>query len=82
MKPPASTVTLQDFLRELLRMLEGFSEGLLSLQQGVVDELNESESSAVQKFVKTFGTHQLFIVVREFWHTRFRKALDPEPPQA
>ncbi|MDZ7412668.1 MAG: hypothetical protein ONB15_03935 [candidate division KSB1 bacterium] len=84
MAKPASqevTGTLRDFLQELLHKLARFAEGWLSLQQQVVDELLESKSGAVKKFVETFGGAKLFLVVRGFWHPRFRRHLDQEPPQ-
>lgn len=79
--PPKQTTTpLRDFLRDLLRKLESFSDGLFSLQQRVVDESLASKAPAVQQFVQKFGESAIPLVVRE-WHTRFRTHLEPEPPQ-
>ncbi len=75
--------SLWNFLRDLLKKLESFEEGWLALQRQVVDELLDPEygGPVLQKVVKRFGGQKVFRVVQEFWHPRFRKHLDLEPPQ-
>ena len=80
-KPQNPSGTLRDFLQEVLRKLTAFEEGWLTLQRGVVDELVHSKDPLIDQIVKRFGTNKIFLIVRKFWHRRFRKHLDLEPPQ-
>jgi ADP-dependent phosphofructokinase/glucokinase len=72
---------LQAFLQELLRKLASFEEGWLTLQHKVANDLVFSEDPFIQRIRKRFGDSKFFRIVREFWHPRFRKHLDLEPPQ-
>jgi len=81
---PARTTTdgsLRSFLGELLQKLQSFSKGFLLLEREVVREVTKSSSVAVRVFVDAFGKSEVFLVVNDFWHRRFRWTLDLEPPQ-
>ena len=58
-----------------------FEEGWLTLQREVIDELVGSKDPFMQRITKRVGNNEIFRIVREFWHPRFRKHLDLEPPQ-
>jgi hypothetical protein len=69
---------LQTLLRELSRREGGSWQ---RREQTVIAEVKDRGGLAVKRFEQAFGEAARLQVVNFWWHPRFRKHLDPEPPR-